>query len=257
MPIFRFSIPILITHNTQRITTRGTEFSVPRNNKKMDFIKENTVAASGQLVNSDSLRFYGNENGGIKILIVGNSITRHGYLPSIGWYHDFGMAASAEEKDYVHLLMKKWKKRNVDFLLAVKQAASWEVKVNEHTADEENFEDLSAFAPDYIIFRLAENISCEIDGEYFAEQLRLLVKKLDKKGGKVVYTTSFWKNDRVSEAIRAEAEKENLVELEDLGERADMKAYGRFEHAGICAHPGDAGMAAIAERIDNVLRRYF
>jgi len=84
----------------------------------MEAIKENTVSAKGQLVNSDSLRFYGDENAKIKILIVGNSITRHGVLPSIGWYHDFGMAASAEENDYVHLLMKKWRERNVDFFLA-------------------------------------------------------------------------------------------------------------------------------------------
>ena len=223
----------------------------------MDYIKENTVSAEGQLVNSDSLRFYGEKEGKIKILIIGNSIPRHGYLPSIGWNHDFGMAASAEEKDYVHLLMEKWKNRNVDFFLAVKQAASWEVKVNEHTAETEDFDDLSAFTPDYIIFRLAENISTQIDGEYFKEQLKLLVKKLNKKGGKVIYTTSFWKNEVVSDVIRGEAEKENLVELEDLGELPEMKAYGKFENAGICAHPSDEGMAAIADRIDGVLRRYF
>ena len=36
----------------------------------MEAIKENTVSAKGQLVNSDSLRFYGDENAKIKILIV-------------------------------------------------------------------------------------------------------------------------------------------------------------------------------------------
>lgn len=81
----------------------------------MEAIKENTVSAKGQLVNSDSLRFYGDENAKIKILIVGNSITRHGVLPSIGWYHDFGMAASAEENDYVHLLMKNGGRETLTF----------------------------------------------------------------------------------------------------------------------------------------------
>ena len=223
----------------------------------MEAIKENTVSAKGQLVNSDSLRFYGDENAKIKILIVGNSITRHGVLPSIGWHHDFGMAASAEENDYVHLLMKKWRERNVDFFLAVKQAAAWEVKVNEGRAEEENFEDLAYFKPDFIIFRLAENVSTEIDGEYFSNALDDLIKKLNKGNGEVIYTTSFWKNKTVSDAIRKKAGEGRLVELEDLGEDASMKAYGKFEHSGICAHPGDKGMAAIADRIDGALQRWF
>ncbi len=223
----------------------------------MDSIKENTVQAQGQLINSDSLRFYGNENGKIRILILGNSITRHGALPSIGWFNDFGMAASAEDKDYVHVLMKKWGERGVDYFLAVKQLSSWEVKVNEGLAEEENLDDICGFNPDYIIFRLAENVSVNVDKEYFGKQLEILINKLNTKKGKVVYTTSFWKNKTVSDAIREAGDNENLVELEDLGELAEMKAYGKFEHSGICAHPGDKGMAFIADRIDSVLKRFF
>ena len=167
------------------------------------------------------------------------------------------MAASAEENDYVHLLMKKWRERNVDFFLAVKQAAAWEVKVNEGRAEKENFEDLACFKPDFIIFRLAENVSTEIDGEYFSNALDELIKKLNKGNAEVIYTTSFWKNKTVSDAIRKKAGEGRLVELEDLGEDASMKAYGKFEHSGICAHPGDKGMAAIADRIDGALQRWF
>ncbi len=39
-----------------------------------------------------------------RVLFLGNSITRHGVLEKIGWNLDCGMAASALEKDYVHLV---------------------------------------------------------------------------------------------------------------------------------------------------------
>ncbi len=40
------------------------------------------------------------------ILFLGNSITYHDYCPSIGWYGQYGMAASSIDNDYVHILQK-------------------------------------------------------------------------------------------------------------------------------------------------------
>src|ERR1700678_2947065 len=46
-----------------------------------------------------------------RILFIGDSITRHNTNPDIlarlGWDHIAGMAASSEDKDYVHLLAAK------------------------------------------------------------------------------------------------------------------------------------------------------
>jgi hypothetical protein len=39
-----------------------------------------------------------------RVLFLGNSITRHGPAPKIGWTGDWGMAASARDKDYAHLV---------------------------------------------------------------------------------------------------------------------------------------------------------
>lgn len=213
---------------------------------------ENTVSAKGQMVNTDTLRYYGNPEAKKRILIVGNSITRHGPLASIGWERDWGMAASSEEKDYVHLLMRKWKARGVDYFLCVDQLSCWEVMLNEGAVDLSVCRDARAFHADVVIFRLAENIGGNIDRSYFKKQLQEFLDEIAPPDAAVIMTTPFWENKTVEEEIRALARERNyaLADLVPLGAKSENKAYGLFSHSGVCAHPGDEGMRAIAEKID-------
>ena len=66
-------------------------------NKSKFTVADNTVAAEGQMKNSSTVYYLGNPAAARRLLIVGNSITRHGPLAEIGWLHDWGMAASAPE----------------------------------------------------------------------------------------------------------------------------------------------------------------
>jgi hypothetical protein len=214
-------------------------------------IQANTVPAASQLTS----RFVTFDRGqsGLKVLIAGNSITRHGPKPEIGWTADWGMAASAPEKDYVHILMRQIRTRDPGAEFCIAQMAGWEREYWLGEAVLAQYQAAADFAADLIILRLVENVPRDqLDEHPFAPAYAALLDFLDPQHrAQVILTTSFWPAGGRDEAIRQVAEQRGhmLVELGSLGVQDEMKAIGLFEHAGVAAHPGDAGMAAIARAI--------
>lgn len=210
----------------------------------MDEIEKNTVRVEEQL--SEEQKFYRiSEIGKKKILIVGNSITRHAPKPEIGWVGDFGMAASERKMDYVHRLLEFW---NGKYAVAVRQCADWEKDYLKFDY-RNSFSEARNFCADLLIFRLGENVRARKE-LYFAEALDLFLREIAPEKP-ILFTTCFWKNMVVDKVIREAADRRKMpcVELGDLGEQAEMKALGKFYHTGVANHPGDFGMAKIAERI--------
>ena len=68
-------------------------------------IAKNTVSSKGQVKEYDIVRPVFRD-GKINVLFLGNSITRHAPAEDIGWPYDWGMSASKEENDYVHVAVK-------------------------------------------------------------------------------------------------------------------------------------------------------
>ena len=222
-------------------------------------MKKNTVDAKGQLCASQFVTFRNAVGKGPRVMFVGNSITLHGPKPEIGWYGNFGMAASEEENDYVHLLEKRVKAVHPDAAFCICQVASWERGYRNDAEVLSLFAEARDFAADVIVMRFIENCTArEHDAKIFYESLCRLTQYLDASGSaKKIVTTGFWKHPGDAELRRYAAENDHpLVELGDLGEDDTMKAIGLFEHHGVANHPGDAGMRAIAERIGAVLDQY-
>ena len=215
--------------------------------------KANTVDAKNQLDVSNYISFI-NENGsGVRIMYAGNSITRHGVNEGIGWMHDFGMAASSIDKDYVHILTKRVLEKDENAAFCIAQCAAWE---RAFWKDEiyDKFCVAKNFAPDILIYRLGENVlPDDFEKHDFKEGMRNLIKYLtaENPDAKIIFTTNFWIKESVDNAV-IEVASEYGKEAHDLGmlgENPEMKAIGLFAHSGVAAHPGDKGMQAIADVI--------
>lgn len=224
----------------------------------MDQIKKNTVDVSDQVILSDCIRLeHLREDTKLRVLFVGNSITLHGYLPEIGWEREWGMAASAREKDYVHLCKEEIMKMQDKSAVGICQVWQWEKGYKNGESYLPLYKAAREFGADVIVMRAVENCSPEgFEEDTFIREYDKLIRYLDPEGkAEVILTTSFWKHPS-DQAIRVYAEKEGFpcIYLGDLGELDEMKAIGLFQHTGVANHPGDLGMKTIAERIMQVMK---
>ncbi len=192
-----------------------------------------------------------------KILFVGNSITKHGPKADIDWHGNWGMAATSEEKDYVHVVTKA---------LAVKHGATPTIMVK-NVADFERahvgydiagkFTDAAAFRADLIVLCIGENVAAlktpEAQAKYQAQVTALLKTLRSNPKAQIVVRSSFWANTAKDTAMRQACETVGGTFVDISALSKDEKNYARserpYKHAGVANHPGDRGMAAIAEEI--------
>ncbi len=215
-------------------------------------IEKNTVPAKDQLKDGSILKFDG-DGTGLRILFVGNSITMHGCREEIWWYGDnYGMAASCEENDYVHLTAADIRRWLPDASWGIAQVAEWESRYKDGRCFFDRIEQARDFAADVIIMRCIENCpETGYDKDIFMREYEALIDYLRAdESAQVILTTSFW-HHVADEAIREVGARRGytVIELGDLGEDDEMKAVGKFRHKGVANHPGDKGMRAIADRI--------
>ena len=193
---------------------------------------------------------------GVRILFLGNSITLHGSLPKIGWTNVWGMAASAKEKDYVHLVTRGIEReagRKAD--LRVRNLADFERNFRTWSPAE-NLKAEVAFVPDYLIVALGENVpdlSSSDDRLAYRKAFKgLLGAFLDgrRRRPNIIVRGVFWPNPTKDHEMAHVASDYAVPFVRaDLSGDRSMTAAGLFTHGGVANHPGDRGMAVIAERI--------
>ena len=225
-------------------TTEGNTMKVN------DIIVKNNVDTQNQT--RQKLKIFESENPTAKrVLFLGNSITLHEKKPEIGWNNNWGMAASSEEKDYVHLVLARLKERYGDISYAIVNVAEWEQKYWEDSVLEK-FKPAKDFNADTVVIRFGENVNLKaLDTYPLIDYLRTFIRHIAAEAKKIVVTDCFWEHERICNALKTLAEENgyDFVHLFDLGYQEENMALGLFEHPGVAMHPGDLGMQRIAERI--------
>ena len=197
-----------------------------------------------------------------KILFVGNSITKHGPKADIDWHGNWGMAATSEDKDYVHVVTKALAaKQGITPMIMVKNVADFE---RNHVGYDiaGKYADAAAFKADLVILCIGENVAAlktpEARAKY-QEQVAALLKTLKSNPkAQIIVRSSFWPSEAKDGAMRlaCEAVGGTFVDISTLAK--DEQNYARserpYKHAGVANHPGDRGMAAIAEEIVRVVK---
>ncbi len=214
----------------------------------------NDVPAVGQLKGSDCISFETTENADIKLLFLGNSITRHGKAENLGWCGDWGMAASSKENDYVHKLISKFCQKGVKVSVCIANLSDWERTRNMDLLFTK-YSSALRFNADYVIVRLGENACPDKYLSEFELCYGELTDLFSRNGAKIVLTDLFWEYEPFDNFVAelAKARGYAFAEIHDLGNDDEMKAIGKFSHNGVAVHPGDKGMAEIAERIFRVM----
>lgn len=226
----------------------------------MKQIEKNTVKAENQLNKKEYVTFINRSGKGKRIMFVGNSITKHAAKEEIGWYGDWGMAASKEENDYVHIVIENIRKYCSDPAFCICQVVDWEREFRQGESTYNLYTAAKDFNADIIIARMIENCPRENFSEtlFKKEYSKFIAYLNSSESAAVIITSSFWEHDG-DKCLKEYAEENNypFVYLGDLGEDESMKAFGKFGHEGVAQHPGDKGMKAIADRITFELKKMY
>ena len=202
----------------------------------------------------------------MKILFIGNSITLHGKCSY--WPGEWGMAASKEENDYVHLLVNRLRNDGLQVDYAVTNFFQWEIM--DHDRDEvlSLLDVYLKDSYDYIVLQLGENITSTATLERdFYSLLSYLSKKQSK--AKLLVLSSFFIKDDVDNiketcVLNGGGEYISLKDIrgilpymagDNIKVEADDGIYN-INHSGVAIHPGDEGMKVYADRLYAAICQY-
>ena len=197
-------------------------------------------------------------------LAIGNSITKH---PTCDyWWNEIGIAASTENKDYVHLINSYLQETEETCFSAV-NFRQWEIASRDRSEFLNLLDGYLDIRLNLVIVQLSENVN---DLSTFKEDFKELLNYISNKCPKaqVIVVGDFW-DVETKDSIKKEVCNElniPFVSLDSIKGKSEYQAglntvvydaQGNehvIKHEGVAVHPGDKGMEFIANAIEKVIK---
>lgn len=189
-----------------------------------------------------------------RVVVLGNSITYSPANPTIGWNGNWGMAASALDSDFVHILTKRLKSSNAASDLMSKNIAAFETSFDTYDIPA-NLQTYRDFKPDLLILRIGENVTRKDDSVLFAQKYVELLNyfKAGNPNVKILAVGSVWPERGMSDRVLQK--NSEYVSLAAMHTELSYFAFGLFTNPGVASHPANKGMRFMADKIWDGARR--
>ncbi|HMW54786.1 MAG TPA: glycoside hydrolase family 99-like domain-containing protein [Accumulibacter sp.] len=196
------------------------------------------------------------------LLVIGNSLTQHSPAPALGWQGNWGMAASTADKDFVHQLGAKLQQATTE-KLQVSTIPGYSLERSFLSEQPPSMPLPKPGSYDYIVVEIGDNIDFSglhtdlFDARY--DSLLAGLRGALRPSGRLVCLGKWWANDMIDAEIRRACERRGGVFL-PLGPisalpGAHASSERTFINKGVGEHPGDRGMAEIADQVFCALSR--
>lgn len=191
---------------------------------------------------------------------IGNSITKH--VINDYWWNEIGMAATSQDKDYVHLISSYLEDLHGEVCMNAVNFSVWEMQVADRA---ETYQILDYYLDerlDLVTIQLGENVN---DIVTYEELINYIHKHAPH--AQIIVIDDFWSGDDKS-TLKKKAANNTGADFVSLSLIKGSPEYqcgigatvydseGRehiVQHDGVAAHPGDKGMKYIADAVISVI----
>lgn len=197
-----------------------------------------------------------------RVLFLGNSITYHPAVPDDGFMINGGMAASSVDKDYVHLLIKKITEVDgVEPETIIENIADFE---RQHATMDlaAFFKKHIEFNADMLILAIGENVPVleteEMKAAYYKGFVAMMRLFKQNNNLDIIVRGCFWPDETKDDIMKRASEEVGATFISASHLASDESNFARserkFNHDGIAGHPGDKGMAGLADILWGVVK---
>lgn len=189
----------------------------------------------------------------ITCLFLGNSLTYCGVAEEEPDKTKRGLTSTSVGKDYVHVLIKMIaEEHHVNIRYSILNIAQFERTFTKHSFEMGKLALAENKQPDYLFVQIGENVAKDdiIDAKKYEDEYTKLLALFPNS--KRIITIPFWpdKNKEYATTNIAIKSQSYLVDISHLGNGTDplnfSSSYKDYKMPGVGSHPGDYGMANIA-----------